>query len=61
MRGWETVKNAAIALQEALIEQLGSIDQHATAVEEELEITKELSEHMSHSIEVFFTRHEQST
>jgi isopropylmalate/homocitrate/citramalate synthase len=29
-----------------------SIDQHAAAVEEELEITKELSEHMSHSIEV---------
>jgi len=55
LRGWETVKNAAIALQVALVEQLDSIDQHATAVEEELEITKELSGHMSHSIGVFST------
>jgi hypothetical protein len=53
IRGWETVKNAAIALQEALVEQLASIDQRAIAVEEELEVTKELSEHMSHSIEAF--------
>jgi len=53
LRGWETVKNAAVALQVALVEQLDSIDQHATAVEEELEITKELSGHMTHSIEVF--------
>jgi hypothetical protein len=52
IRGWETVKNAAIALQEALVEQLASIDQHATAFEEELETTKELSGHISHSIEV---------
>jgi len=55
LRGWETVKNAAIALQEALAEQLGSINQHATAVEEELEITKELNGHMSHSIGAFST------
>ena len=55
LRGWETVKNAAIALQVALVKQLGSIDQHATAIEEELEITKELSGHMSHSIAVLST------
>lgn len=55
LRGWETVKNAAIALQVALVEQLDSVDQCLTAVEEELEITKELSGHMSHSISVFST------
>ena len=55
LRGWETVKNAAIALQVALAEQLDPVDQCLTAVEEELEITKELSGHMSHSIGVFST------
>ena len=53
--GWETVKNAAIALQEALVEQLDFIDQHHTAVEEELEITKELSGHMAQSVGIFST------
>jgi len=53
LRGWETVKDAAIALQVALVEQLNSIDQHATAVEEELEVTKELNGHMPHSIGAF--------
>jgi hypothetical protein len=52
IRGWKAVKNAAIALHEALVEQLASIDQHATAIEEELEVTKELSEHLSCSIEI---------
>ena len=55
LSGWETVKNAAIALQGALVEQLGFIDQHTTAVEEEWEITKELSGHMSHSVGIFST------
>jgi hypothetical protein len=55
LRGRETVKNAVIALQAALEEQLGSIGQRVAAVKEELEITKELSGHMSHSMDVFST------
>jgi len=55
LRGLETVKNAAIALQAALEEQLGFIGQRVTTVEEEMEVTKELSGHMSHSIGVFST------
>jgi hypothetical protein len=53
LRGWEAVQNTAIALQGALVEQLDPIDQHTMAFEEILEITKELSGHISHSIEVF--------
>ena len=53
LKGWETVKNVAISLQTALEEQLGPIGHHLTAVEEELEMTNDLSGHMSHSIGVF--------
>ncbi len=52
LKGWETVNNATIAPQVALDEQL-AIDQRVTAIEEEWEIPKKLSRHMSHSAGVF--------
>src|SRR5882757_8405441 len=51
LRGLETVKNATTASQVALL----AIDQCVPAIEEEWEIPKELSRHMSHSPGVFST------
>ena len=52
--GWDTVKNATTAPQVALDAQL-AIDQRVTAIEEEWEIPKESSGHISHSPGVFST------